>query len=91
MRSTSEPGKFKEYVSTGVEVHVSTTTEVNAVMSLAVSETVTVKANEIQVQTTSAVVGEVIDGTLVRELPLNGRKLRRTYAAFAWSFGCCHL
>ena len=68
-----EQGKFKQYVATGVTVHVSTNTEVNAVLSLgSVSETVTVQANEVQVQTTSAVVGEVIDGTLVRELPLNG-------------------
>jgi Carboxypeptidase regulatory-like domain/TonB-dependent Receptor Plug Domain len=66
-------GNFKEFVSTGVEVHVSTTTEVNASLEVgAVSEKVTVQANDVQVQTVSAEVGEVIDGTQVRELPLNG-------------------
>lgn len=64
---------FKEYVSTGVEVHTSTTTEVNATLQVgSVSERVTVEANSVQVQTVSAEVGEVIDGTQVRELPLNG-------------------
>jgi len=66
-------GNFKEFVSTGVEVHVSTTTEVNATLEVgSINEKVTVQANEVQVQTVSAEVGEVIDGTQVRELPLNG-------------------
>lgn len=57
-------GNFKEFVSTGVEVHVSTTTEVNASLEVgSISEKVTVQANEVQVQTVSAEVGEVIDGT----------------------------
>src|SRR5579862_4958118 len=64
---------FKEFISTGVDVHVSTTTEVNATLEVgAMTERVTVQANEVQVQTTSAEVGEIIDGTQVRELPLNG-------------------
>jgi len=66
------PG-FKEFVSKGVEVHVSTNTSVNAVLQLgAVSEKVTVQADEVQVETTSASAGEVITGAQVRELPLNG-------------------
>ncbi len=66
-------GKFKEFISTGVEVHVSTPTEINATLEVgAVSEKVTVQATDVQVQTVSAEVGEVIDGTQVRELPLNG-------------------
>ncbi len=68
-----EQGSFKQYVATGVEVHTSTNTEVNVNLSVgSVTETVTVVANAVQVQTTSAEVGEVIDGTQVRELPLNG-------------------
>jgi hypothetical protein len=64
---------FKEFVSTGVEVHTATATEVNASLQVgAITEKVTVEANAVQVQTTSAEVGEVIDGTQVRELPLNG-------------------
>jgi Carboxypeptidase regulatory-like domain len=66
-------GNFKEYVETGVVVHTSTNTEVAAVLQVgAVTQKVTVAADEVQVQTTSAAVGEVISGTQVRELPLNG-------------------
>jgi len=66
-------GNFKEYVETGVEVHTSTNTKINAVLQVGgASEKVTVMANAVQVQTTTASVGEVVDGTQVRELPLNG-------------------
>jgi len=65
---------FKEFVVKSVEVHVSTASEVNARLELgASSDTVTVEANDVQVQTTTAEVGAVIEGTQVRELPLNGR------------------
>jgi hypothetical protein len=68
-----EAPNFKEFVATSVEVHVSTNTSVNAVLEVgAVSEKVTVQAEDVQVETTSAEVGEVIGGTQVRELPLNG-------------------
>jgi hypothetical protein len=64
---------FKEFVATGVEVHTSTSTEVNAKLDLgAASETVTVEASDVQVQTVSAAAGEVVEGQQVRELPLNG-------------------
>jgi hypothetical protein len=65
---------FREFVAKNVEVHVSTTAEVNAKLELgASSEVVSVEASDIQVQTTTADVGAVIEGTQVRELPLNGR------------------
>jgi hypothetical protein len=64
---------FKEFTSTGVEVHVSTDTSVNAILQPgAVTENVTVQADTVQVETTSASVGEVVSGTQVRELPLSG-------------------
>jgi hypothetical protein len=67
----SAPG-FKVFVANGVEVHVSTNTSLNATLALgAVNEKVTVQADEVQVETTSAQVGEVITGSQVRELPLN--------------------
>src|SRR5882762_1354827 len=67
-------GSFKEFLAKNVEVHVSTSTEVNAKLELGASnEVVTVEASDIQVQTTTADVGAVIEGTQVRELPLNGR------------------
>ena len=54
-------GNFKEYVETGVEVHTSTVTEVKAMLQVgAVSQKVTVTAEAVQVQTTSAAVGEVV-------------------------------
>jgi len=65
---------FRAFVAKDVEVHVSTPTELNAKLELgATSETVTVEASDVQVQTASADVGAVIEGTQVRELPLNGR------------------
>jgi hypothetical protein len=68
----SAPG-FKEFTSTGVEVHVSTNTELSAVLQPgAVTENVTVQADAVQVETTSSSVGEVVVGTQVRELPLSG-------------------
>jgi hypothetical protein len=64
---------FKEFTSTGVGVHVSTDTELNAVLQPgAVTENVTVQADTVQVETTSAAAGEVVVGTQVRELPLSG-------------------
>jgi hypothetical protein len=66
-------GSFKEFVTRGVEVHTSTVTEVNAKLEVgAVSETVTVEASGVQVQTATSDVGEIVEGTQVRELPLNG-------------------
>jgi hypothetical protein len=65
--------KFKEFVADGVEVHVSTNTSVNAALQPgSVTEIVTVQADAVQVETTSAQVGEVVSGTQVRELPLSG-------------------
>jgi len=70
---TVKQGNFKEYVETGVEVHTSSTTKVTAVLTVgAATEQVTVSASQVQVQTSSAAVGEVVDGTQVRELPLAG-------------------
>jgi len=64
---------FKEFLSKGVEVHTSTVTQVNATLQMgSASETITVEATDVQVQTTSATVGEVVEGQQIRELPLNG-------------------
>jgi hypothetical protein len=66
-------GNFKEFIETNVVVHTSTNTEVAAVLQVgSQTQTVTVQADAVQVQTTSAEVGEVVSGTQVRELPLNG-------------------
>lgn len=66
-------GSFKEYVAKSVEIHTSSVTEVNAQLAVgAASDVVTVEASDIQVETSTAAVGEVVTGTQVRELPLNG-------------------
>jgi hypothetical protein len=63
---------FKRFVAEDVEVHTSTITEVNAQLALGTSsETVTVDASDVQVQTSSSELGDVISGTQLRELPLN--------------------
>ena len=71
---TIKASGFKEFLVKSVEVHVSTVAEVNAKLELgAANETVTVESSDVQVQTSTAEVGAVIEGTQVRELPLNGR------------------
>ncbi len=65
---------FQDSITKGAVVHVATTTNVNALIQLgSVSQSVTVQANAIQVQTDSAALGAVVDSSQVKELPLNGR------------------
>src|SRR4051812_7020944 len=71
---TVKKANFKEGVSKGVELHVSSTAVANAVLQVGnVSEQVTVEANSVQVDTSSGAIGNVVEGNQVRELPLNGR------------------
>jgi len=64
---------FEQTEVKGIELHVSSTAEVNAQMKVGqANEVVTVEAAPAQVETTSAALGEVVDGQQVRELPLNG-------------------
>jgi hypothetical protein len=70
--SISQKG-FKEFIATNVEVHTSSNTEINAKLEVgANTESITVEASNVQVETTSGEVGNVIEGAQVRELPLNG-------------------
>ncbi len=65
---------FRRFVAQDVIVNVATSTRVDAKLSVgSVSEVVTVSADAIQVQTDSGSLGTVVDGTQVKELPLNGR------------------
>jgi len=69
----AQKASFKEFIAKDVEVHTSTTTEINPKLNIgSASETITVEASAVQVETSQASVGEVIQGTQVRELPLNG-------------------
>ena len=59
---------FKDYLAKGVEVHTSTTTDISPKLEVgAHSDTVTVEASSVQVDTTQAAVGEVIESTQVRK------------------------
>ena len=65
---------FKETVVQSVVVNVSTVTRQDFSLEIgAASETVTVQADELQVETQTGAIGEVVNGQQVRELPLNGR------------------
>jgi len=64
---------FKEFIAKNVTVNVSTGTTLNAALQLGnMNEEVTVEGSAIQVETSTGAVGNVISGTEVRELPLNG-------------------
>jgi hypothetical protein len=62
---------FKEYISKGVQVFVSSTTTLNPVLNVgAVTEQMTVEATAVQVETATGTVGNVVEGNQVRELVL---------------------
>ena len=65
---------FKEVVARNVELHVSSNATINLKLQPGgTTEVVSVEANALQVETSTGAVGNVVDGTQVRELPLNGR------------------
>ena len=70
----AETPNFKQFKAERVVVNVSTTTRLDAQLSVGnVSEVVTVSADAVQVQTDSGSLGTIVDGQQVKELPLNGR------------------
>lgn len=65
---------FKESVAENVTVNVASVTRQDFSLEIGqVGETVTIQAAELQVETQTGSIGEVVDGQQVRELPLNGR------------------
>src|SRR4051794_20814896 len=65
---------FKETVAENVTVNVPTVTRQDFNLTVGgVGEVVTIQGSDIQVETQTGAVGEVITGQQVRELPLNGR------------------
>jgi hypothetical protein len=65
---------FKDYAATHLEVHVSSISRIDAKLEIgSTTEQVTVEAQGIQLNTENGEVGGVINGSQVRELPLNGR------------------
>src|SRR5437868_13721813 len=65
---------FKEFIGNNVVLNVSSATVANAQLEVGnVSETVEIQASNLQVETTSGAVGNVVEGKEVQQLPLNGR------------------
>src|SRR5262245_60874679 len=70
----AELAGFRKFSQGPITVQVNQETRVNAVLSVgAVAETITVAAEGLLVQTTSSVVGKVVDEKQILELPLSGR------------------
>ncbi|HTL46346.1 MAG TPA: carboxypeptidase regulatory-like domain-containing protein, partial [Vicinamibacterales bacterium] len=70
----AELSGFRSYSQGPVTVRVNEETRVDPTLSVgALNETVTVEAEGIQVQTTTSVVGKVVDEKQILELPLSGR------------------
>ncbi len=69
-----ESSGFRKQVTQKVTVNVDTVTRNDAHLTTGdVNESVTVTSDQVQVQTQDASVGSIVDGTQVKELPLNGR------------------
>lgn len=65
---------FKETSVSNLVVNVSSTTRQDVTLQTgSISEVVNITADNIQIETQSGTVGEVVSGEQVRELPLNGR------------------
>lgn len=65
---------FKETSVSNVVVNVSNVTRLDVTLQTgAINEVVNVTADNVQIETQSGAVGEVVSGEQVRELPLNGR------------------
>jgi len=71
--SVVAPG-FKTYNTTDIEVKVNDQLQVDVALSVgSATETVSVEANAVQVQTENTQLGDVIDSKKMLALPLNGR------------------
>lgn len=73
-RLTITKSGFKETSVSNLIVNVSSTTRQDVTLQTgAINEVVNITADNIQIETQSGTVGEVVSGEQVRELPLNGR------------------
>jgi hypothetical protein len=71
-----KPG-FKTIVETGVVLHVQDTVELNFEMAVgAVAESITVNADQNNINTTDATVSTVVDRQFAENLPMNGRSFQ---------------
>ncbi len=71
---TSESAGFRKFSQSGVELLANQSLTVNITLEVgAVTETVSVAASAVQVDTTTSTLSEVVDQSRIIELPLNGR------------------
>ena len=70
----AEKAGFKKVIHSGIDLSVGSQVVVDAALQVGASEqTVTVEGEVTQVDTTSSALGSLVEGTQMRELPLNGR------------------
>jgi hypothetical protein len=73
-RMTVKKAGFKSTVKDGIELHVQDSVAVNLTIAVGVvSESVTVDASAVQIETNTADIGTVVNVRQVEDLPLNGR------------------
>ena len=73
--SAEAPG-FKRYERTGIKIDSNDTVRIDAVLQVGqVNESVTVNADAIKVESDSSEVSDLISGTQVQELAINGRHM----------------
>ncbi len=71
--TASEPG-FRNFLETAVKIDTNSAVRIDIKLELgAVSNTVTVKSDVLQVETQSSQMGVVIEGSKIVSMPLNGR------------------
>ena len=71
---SAEKSGFRRVLQEGIRVEVNQNARVDVTLSVGqVSESISVAADAIGVDTRSSTVGEVVDRVRVQELPLNGR------------------
>ncbi len=67
-------GGFRDYLQTGVKIDANSAVRIDLQMEIgAVTNTVSVKSDALQVETQSTQMGVVIDGQKITSVPLNGR------------------
>jgi hypothetical protein len=76
-RITLDKDGFKSIVKSGVELHVQDVASINFELQIgSVSETVTVEAGGLVINTTDASVSTVVNRQFVENMPLNGRSFQ---------------
>ncbi len=71
-----ETGGFKRYNREPIQVEIQATLRIDATMQVGdVTETVSVSAETPLLQTQTGTLGQVIEGRVVQEMPLNGRNV----------------